>query len=89
MYAAATALRARGGRRQPLAGLLLRTGASSRSIVALLIVSSFSLTAGSRARWPWRSSDSTSSGSRAARRLPQSRSLASHSGTRASTTSGP
>ena len=84
-----TALRALGGRRQPLPGLVFRTGASNRSIVALLIVSSFSLTSRSRARWPWRSKDSSSSGSSACKRLPQSRSLASHSGTSASITSGP
>jgi hypothetical protein len=41
-----TALRALGGRRQQLPGLVFRTVMSRRSIVALLIVSSFSLTSG-------------------------------------------
>jgi hypothetical protein len=48
-----TALRARGGRRQPLPWLSLRAGARRRSIVALLIVSNFCLTDNSKAKCPW------------------------------------
>ena len=51
----ATALRACGGRRQPLPGMLLRAGASSWSIVALLMLIRFRLTTGSSSRWPGRS----------------------------------
>jgi hypothetical protein len=80
---------ARGGRRQPLPPLCLRIGDSNRSIVALLIASTDSRTAGSRLRCPWLSSDSTSSRSNACSRSPQSRSLASHSVTSVSTNSGP
>ena len=84
----ATALRARGGRRQPFVRLLLRTGASRRSDRGaadrrrLLPHRQFRGQGGRGAP-----GDSTSSGNRAASRLPVAR--LQRRGTRASTTSGP